>query len=413
MKNEARREEPEETGTSPTDAPDALRFPPRERPTTVRRTQQSEPFDVQQFEREREEEIQAKSEQDLAAERERERNEREQAVLDARAALSENRRLPHLDSVVWEAHEAIQDAREKDDGERPNYVPIASASKLPGAESGAAAPGAVYVAPYNLPEYSQAPEPRFLDVLRRMASSLTALAFAAATVILIGTGLDLPATFSTSAAGLAPLAPAGLAWPLTALGLVIVAGHSWWPDQRSARRQRAVGPSLIIASVAGAAWSAAAAYDLPLLALIASLVMMAAAFLGVHQLNLLTARNTRERWLTDAPLETTLGWSAFAACWSASAWVSSWGVDFGPAVLWGVLAVAAALVPVFLMGASERGRMLPAAGFGWGALWLLVASIWTGSQNVWLMLVALVGTLVCFLAAMARRTEIGRAERKA
>jgi MFS family permease len=396
MKNQARRqEEPDETGSAQPDAPEALRFPPRERPTTRRRAPLDEPYDP---------------EQDLATAQEIERAERERAVLEAREALTQARPAQGLDSVVWDAHEAIQSSLDEDPEERPKYVPIASNKQAPSTAT-SAVPGSVYVAPYNLPEHSPAPKATWLDVARRCLTTITAAGLLVVGFMMVLGDLSLSDAFSRRNAFLAPLLVAAIAWPVVGAALLASAVHSWFPDQRSARRQRAIGLSSAVVALAGAGWGIAASADLAWVSMVASLVMVAAAGFGVHQLNLLTARNRRERWLTDAPLEFALGWGAFSFCWSASALVSGFHVNVGPPAALGTLFLAVALVPVFVAGSTERGRLVPSIGFAWGVLWLLPACILAG-QGV-LMALAIVGVLIAFLVAMARRHAIATAERKA
>jgi hypothetical protein len=86
-------------------------------------------------------------------------------------------------------------------------------------------------------------------------------------------------------------------------------------------------------------------------------------------------------------------------------------VNVGPPAALGTLFLAVALVPVFVAGSTERGRLVPSIGFAWGVLWLLPACILAG-QGV-LMALAIVGVLIAFLVAMARRHAIATAERKA
>ncbi|WP_291278325.1 hypothetical protein [Galactobacter sp.] len=412
MKNQARRqEEPEESGTSEPDAPETLRFPPRERPGTQRRTPQEEPFDLERDERDRDAHLQERAQKDLEAERIRDKADRTKAILEARAALSENRKAGHLDAMVWDAREAIQTSLTEDSEERPNYVPIASSPKIIPDANRPAPPGSVYVAPYNLPEYSPAPKATFLDVVRRCASTLAAAAFVVVGYMTVTGTLSLSPEFTRHQASLAPLLVAAFAWPVLGLIMTASAVHSWFPDQRSARRQRGTGLATLVVSCAGIGWILAAANGLAWVALIAALALMAGAGYGVHALNLLTARSPRERWLTDAPLELALGWGAFTFCWSASALLAGLQINSGPPALLGTIFLIAALVPVFIAGSSERGRILPSAGLAFGVAWLIPAAILTG--QVLLMVLAIVGTLAAFLAALSRRQAITSAERKA
>jgi uncharacterized membrane protein YidH (DUF202 family) len=412
MKNQARRqEEPEESATPRSDAPEALRFPPRERPTTQRRAPQSEPFDLERSEREREAKVQERGRRDLEAERIREKADRARAVLEARAALAESRPASELDSMVWDAHEAIQTSLTEDPEERPKYVPIASSPTPRPDANTPAPPGSVYVAPYNLPEFSTPPRATFVDVLRRCLTTLSALAFTVVGFMSVTGMLPLTDAFSRRNADLAPLLAAAFIWPLLGAVMTAASVHSWWPDQRSARRQRAVGFASAITSLASIAWIVTAAAGLPWATLTASVLLVAGAGYGIHQLNLLTARNQRERWLSDAPLELALGWGAFSFCWAASACLGSLHVNAGPPALLGTIFLVVALVPVFMAGSTERGRLMPSVGMAWGVVWLIPAAVLSG--QVLLMVLAIVGALAAFLAALSRRQTIASAERKA
>ncbi|MGO1319596.1 MAG: hypothetical protein ACTII7_12660 [Galactobacter sp.] len=412
MKNQARRQEdPEESGASKPDAPETLRFPPRERASTRRRTPQQEPFDLERTERDRDARAQERAQRNLEAERIREKADRTRAILEARAALAENRKANQLDAMVWDAREAIQTSLSEDQEERPNYVPIAASPKHMPEANRPAPPGSVYVAPYNLPEFSPAPAPTFLDVVRRSVVTLAAAAFVVIGYMTAAGNLPLANEFSRHQASLAPLLVAAFAWPVLGLIMTASAVHSWFPDQRSARRQRATGLATAVVSLAGIGWIIAAANGLAWIALIAALALMAGAGYGIHALNLLTARNRRERWLTDAPLELALGWGAFAFCWSATALLAGLQIDAGPPAVLGTIFLVAALVPVFVAGSSERGRILPSVGFAFGVLWLIPAAILSG--QVLLMVLAIVGVVAAFLAALSRRQAIVSAERKA
>jgi hypothetical protein len=412
----ARREPAEQAADVPdVGAPDALRFPPRERPTTIRRPARETPFDL-----ETEDEAEHRADAERTATRqevecEREAQEREATIRQARAALRGQAAAPELASVVWDAHEAIAAARQAEadpDAERVEYVPIARESHgITSLLPIELVPASVYVAPYNLPERSPNPAPTPLDLLRRVLLTALAVALAVAGAVLTAQGLT-PAL----ASGTSPLAPwpvAAFAWPLLGVAALAFAAHGWAPDQRSARRQRTLGLPWALAGAGGVAWALSAAFGPTWLALPSSLLVFAGGWEGVRRLNLLTARTRRERWLTDAPTEALLGWGAFSVAWSLSATAAATGWIVEPVTLWSSLTLLACMIPVCVVGMSERGRLVPAIAFGWGAVWLMVARLVGGWHDPILMVVAGVGGIVALLTALARRQEISHNERLA
>jgi len=416
MKNQARKEQPtqpdEAAGSA---APETLRFPPRERPTTVRRPVREEPYDQRQVEQDAERSLEESAERARAEEAAREQAEREEAVRQARAALAGAAPAPDLAAVVWDAHEAIAARRNGDDEDedRPAYVPIARASSgITTPRPIERVPSSVYVAPYNLPERSPNPAATPLDLIRRVVTAATSLAFLVLAVMVVPAG-SLAAGFGSGDAGLAPLGAARLAWPVIALGLVAASAHSWAADQRSARRQRALGVPMGLMGAAGAVWCLASAAGIAWLALVASLLLAAAAFDGVRRLNLHTARTPRERWLTDGPVGAALGWGAFTVAWTLSAAMASWGWVLNPVSLFSVVILLLCLAPVALMGPTERGRVAPALAFAWGALWLMAARIFGDLHDPWVLIVAGGGAALAVLTALARRQEIADTERRA
>lgn len=407
-----RAPEPSSSG-APQSAPETLRFPPRDRPTTVRRPQQDAPFDLQGQDKAADERVETKAAKAMEAERMLDAQHREEAIRQARAALAGSAPHPELASVVWEAHEAIAAARDgREDPDRPAYVPIAVESRGILARTPIErVPASVYVAPYNLPERAPNPQLRPLDTLRAAILGIASLAFAFFAIAVVTGGL--PAVFDAAASPLAPLAPAALAWPIVALAAVGLSAHAWAPDQRSARRQRAVGWPMLAAVASGTVWCLAARSQIMGLTLVAAVFMLGSAWIALRQLNLLTARTRRERWLTDAPVELMLGWSAFALAWTVSAACGAWGWFPAPVTLWSSLALLACMVPVCVAGMSERGRLFPALAFGWGAVWLMAARLLGGMPDPILMVVAGTGGIVALLTALARRQEIGHTERLA
>ncbi|WP_394162133.1 hypothetical protein [Galactobacter valiniphilus] len=412
----ARREPAEQAVEAPDVAtPETLRFPPRERPTTIRRPARDAPFDL-----ENEDELEHRAEEDRAAsrqeaEREREAEEREAAIRQARASLAGQAAPPELASVVWEAHEAIVAAREAEadpDAERIEYVPIARESHgITSLRPIERVPASLYVAPYNLPERSPNPAQTPLDLVRRVLVSAVAVTLAVAGFVLLREGLT-PAL----ASGTSPLAPwpvAAFAWPVLGLAAVACAAHAWAPDQRSARRQRALGLPWLLGGLGGIAWAFSAAFGPAWLALPSSLLVLAGGWEGVRRLNLLTARTRRERWLTDVPTEALLGWGAFSVAWSLSATAAATGWIVEPVTLWSSLTLLACMIPVCVAGMSERGRLVPALAFGWGAVWLMVARLLGGWHDPILMVIAGIGGIIALLTALARRQEIGHNERLA
>lgn len=415
MKNQARQEQPERPDeVADPDAPEALRFPPRERPTTVRRPAREDPFDLQELEADAERNQQARAETARADEHAREQAEREEAVRQARAALRGAAAAPDLAAVVWDAHEAIAAHRDgEDDEERPAYVPIASASSgITAPRPIERVPASVYVAPYNLPERSPNPAQTPVDLLRRVVGAALTVAFLVLSLFVVPAGA-MAVGFGSGDAGLAPLGAARIAWPLIALGLVAAAAHGWVPDQLSARRQRALGVPLAVMGAAGIAWCLTASSGIYWAALLSAVLMAAAGFDGVRRLNLHTARTPRERWLTDVPVEAAMGWAAFCVAWTLSAAMAAWGWDLRPTSLWGVVILLLVLAPVALMGSTERGRVAPALAFAWGAVWLMAARIFGDLHDPWILIVAGGGAVLALLTALARRQEIGDTERRA
>lgn len=411
----ARQEEPNEANeASASDAPETLRFPPRERATTVRRPDRNAPFDLQGEQAHVDSEVESRAALELGKERAREIAEREDAIRQARAALAGAAPQPDLAAVVWDAHEAIIRSRTApDDAERPQYVPIAHASRgITAKQPIEALPASVYVAPYNLPERSVNPRQTPLDLLRRVLVSGSAITFLILSLLLLAGG-GTAAAFGAGTALLAPLAPALLMWPVMALGLTALAAHEWVPDQLSARRQRSIGVPVTLASLAGIAWCLTAASGQMWGALLSSLVLFAAAWEALRRLNLLTARTRRERWLTDAPVEFALGFSAFVTAWTASAVVTSWGWALAPEALWASLTLLAVALPVCLAGMSERGRIVPALAFAWGAVWLMAARIFGDLNDPTAMVLSGLCAVVALLTALARRQEISHTERVA
>jgi|GEM_PF-1678224 len=407
------------------DAPEALRFPPRERPTTIRRPERVSPFDLEDDDAEAfrthqavtaaaDRARKAADEERSEAEKARDAAERDRAIREARAALAGHGPSPELASVVWDAHEAIAASQNGEGAEgRPEYVPIARESR------GFTTPTAierlspsVYVAPYNLPERSPNPQQTPMDLLRRVVVSALAAAFAVLALLLAAHG-GPGSVFDAARSPLAPLAPAALGWPVLGLAAVAAAAHGWVPDQLSARRQRSVGLPLAASSAAGLLWCVAASAGIAWVSLLAALALLASSGEGVRRLNLLTARTRRERWLTDAPLEAALGWGAFATAWSLTAAAADGGWLVAPVTLWSSLLLMACMVPVCVAGMTERGRIVPAVAFGWGAVWLMAARLLGEHQSAVLMVLAGVGGVVALLTALARRQEVGHTERLA
>lgn len=395
-------------------APETLRFPPRERPTTVRRPDRSVPFDLQGEQAQLDSDLESRAALELGKERAREIAEREDAIRQARAALAGAAPQPDLAAVVWDAHEAIARSRDtEDDADRPQYVPIAHASRgITAARPIEALPESVYVAPYNLPERSANPRQTPLDLLRRVLVSGSALTFLALSLLLLAGG-GTAAAFGAGTALLAPLAPVLLLWPLMALGLTALAAHEWVPDQLSARRQRSIGAPVTLASLSGVAWCLTASSGQMWAALLSAVVLFAAAWEALRRLNLLTARTARERWLTDAPVEFAVGSAAIVVAWTASAAVTSWGWALAPEGLWGALTLLLVALPVCLVGMSERGRVIPALAFAYGAVWLMAARIFGDLNDPTIMVLAGLCAVVTLLTALARRQEISHTERVA
>ena len=99
--------------------------------------------------------------------------------------------------------------------------------------------------------------------------------------------------------------------------------------------------------------------------------------------------------------------------YKASATATSWGWALAPEALWGSLVLLAAAFPVCLVGMSERGRIVPALAFAWGAFWLMAARIFGDINDPTIMVLSGLCAVVALLTALARRQEISHTERVA
>lgn len=271
----------------------------------------------------------------------------------------------------------------------------------------------VYEAPYVLPETGPNPVEEPSDMRRRILGSAATVAAAAVSLASLetlssGTVESLGSNYS-----LLSLAPsAHLIWPVVLLWAVAGAAYSWAPSQRSAMRQRAVGNWFALACVGNVLWMLSAVNDWLFPAFGFAAASCWFLYTSVRELNLNTARTTRERMFTDAPVSLMTGFSMVVLASAFMNMLQSWGA--GGAGIW----IATLLVPALGYGATslsmtERGRIIMAIGFGWGMFWLLVPRVLGTNNSIWIAILAGMAGFVVLLATENRRYQIHHAEHRA
>lgn len=332
-----------------------------------------------------------------------------QEAIAERTARDEQARELTLEESVWEAREALREQTERhsDPDYKPTeYVPIAVSRRPSSSATQDDAPQTV-VLPYNLPEFSAAPEPRAGDVFRRITATVVSIAAVVASFVLFSGGIPAGLMGQSGArVELAPLVPGLVLIPAAALSLPVASGFSWKRNQHSARRQRSTGWVTAATAAAIGGWVASAMTGSWWLAVACAVLWTALAAESVRRLNLLTARTHREYFETDLPAELSLGAGAFIAAWTAGVAATASGWAMPPQGLWAPLALIVASIPVLLAAVSERGRIWAPIAFAWGATWLITAHIVTLGFNAALIFAAgltMVGTLI---AAITRRNDI-------
>lgn len=266
----------------------------------------------------------------------------------------------------------------------------------------------VYVAPYELPSTAPNPPEDTADRLRRIVVSLAALIVPAISWQWIGfkaTDGGVPEGYL-----LTPAAEAHWIWPVIFSGFIAFALYQWFPSQRSAPRQRAVGYPAAAALLLGACWlwSSHAGFGLPALAI--AVATTAVLYHALRRLNSLTARTRRERAFTDAPVALFLGWMLALTPATIAEPIGEWGPV--PEIL-AVVVLLALMCVAAAWAMTERGRMMLALGFGWGMSWVVMARLLGSSQSVWVALAAGFAAFVVLVAAENRRYQINHAEHRA
>ncbi|GAA4366940.1 hypothetical protein [Paeniglutamicibacter cryotolerans] len=273
----------------------------------------------------------------------------------------------------------------------------------------------LYVAPYDLPSTAPNPPANGADMLRRVLVSLVAVLVPAgfwwwAGIEALGFGFPEGHLFSPGRSLLAPAAEAQWIWPVIFSGFIAFAIYQWFPSQRSALRQRAVGYPAAAALLLGFGWlwCTHAGLELPALAL--CMGTTTAICYALRQLNLLTARSTWERVFTDAPVALFLGWMLALTPASIA------GLFGGRGPVQQFFAVLALMAVVCLAAAwamTERGRVVLALGFGWCMFWVVTERLLGPFPSVWVALAACLGAFVVLVAAENRRYQINHAEHRA
>ncbi|EMQ97234.1 hypothetical protein ADIAG_03401 [Paeniglutamicibacter gangotriensis Lz1y] len=271
----------------------------------------------------------------------------------------------------------------------------------------------VYVAPYELPDFSPNPVEQPSDLRRRILGSLAAVAGAAVSLAILDTLVSGSVESLGSNYSMMSLTPtAHLIWPVIFIWALLGAAFSWVPGQRSAVRQRAVGIPFALSCAAAILWMVAALNSWLLLALFASAASCWFLYTAMRTLNRHTARTTLERMLTDAPISLMTGFSLVVLASTFTNLLTSWGA--GGAGIW----VATVLVPVVAyastaLAMTERGRIILAIGVGWGMFWLLIPRVLGTNNSIWIAILAGMAGFVVLLATENRRYQIHHAEHRA
>lgn len=259
--------------------------------------------------------------------------------------------------------------------------------------------------PYTAPDRRPNPPVETLDWIR---SGM----FIAAAILLLTTVL----VFSASAMGRAPADLLSVSrvqhymWPAVAVLLLVSSLCALLPSQLSARRQRAVGIyASIMAATMGCALTLAASF-MPWAAVVLAALSCLAGLWGIRVLNHNTARSTRERLMTDAPVSLCTG---FSLVFTAHLYFAAAGWNDQSHVIKALVALLVLSIIASVAAHSERGRHAFALGFVIGTvsnalgLWFDEAGPW------WLSIVSVLCGLVVVLAAENRRHQITHAEHRA
>lgn len=271
----------------------------------------------------------------------------------------------------------------------------------------------VYEAPYALPETGENPEEVPADKRRRILLTITAVGASVVSLICLSTLASGSVESLGSNYSLLSMAPsAHLLWPLIFVWSALASAYSWTATQRSAVRQRLIGLPFTLALVAATLWMISAINDWLLPAFVFSAASCWFLYTAVRGLNEKTARNHRERMLTDAPISLMTGFTLVVTASSFASLLQSWGA--GWAVTWvaPILVIATGYAAVAL-AMTERGRIILAIGFSWGMFWLLVPRAVGSHSSIWIAILAGMACFVALLATENRRYQIHHAEHRA
>ncbi|MCW2133170.1 tryptophan-rich sensory protein [Arthrobacter sp. VKM Ac-2550] len=259
------------------------------------------------------------------------------------------------------------------------------------------------------------------DLARQLAVS-TSLVFA----LLIGARggglLGGTAIKDTAGGAFAPgftlLAPASGAfsiWSAIYLGLVGYTVFQWWPAQRRAPRQRAVGWLVAASLVLNACWILSAQASNVGLSLIVMMLLLAVLLAAVYFLTRYPTKSLVEGLLTDAPVGLYTGWILVAAGANAASWLTlrgidlfGWGADVWAVITLGVVSFAGAVVAM-----TSRGRMSAVAALCWGLGWIAMSRLLGDQGSVPVVVAAGFGFFFVLVCGTSRRFRVGHEERRA
>ncbi|NKG22668.1 MFS transporter [Paeniglutamicibacter terrestris] len=271
----------------------------------------------------------------------------------------------------------------------------------------------LYEAPYALPETGENPEEVPADKRRRILLSIAAVVASVVSLICLSTLASGSVESLGSNYSLLSTAPsAHLLWPLIFVWSALSAAYSWTATQRSAVRQRLIGLPFTLAIVAGTLWMISAVNDWLLPAFVFSAASCWFLYTAVRGLNEKTARNHRERMLTDAPISLMTGFTLVVTASSFASLLQSWGADWAVTWVAPILVIATGYAAVAL-AMTERGRIILAIGFSWGMFWLLVPRAVGSHSSIWIAILAGMACFVALLATENRRYQIHHAEHRA
>lgn len=289
-----------------------------------------------------------------------------------------------------------------------------------------------YIPPYNLPSRDADPEPTRVDLARRIAVSVGALAALLSTFWVLGwfgTSEENPSMlpggglqahhsegwFSGEYALLSPDYAMYWLWPVITLGMLCHAGFQWTATQVSTPRQRRSGWMVAGASLLMLPMTAAMHFGLFTVAVLSSVASALMLTEAVRQFNLYTARTSTERRLTDGVVGLFFGFALVQAGSAVSVWltVHQWHIPGIPPILWAGIGLLICVWTAAYYSMTERGRITIALGLGWGMFWLIFPRLLGEATSVWVAIGAAMAAFIVILSTQSRRHRINHAERRA